>query len=253
MTKRIVLLTILSLVLTASFCVAQSNVHYSIGFRYQLSSWQLKDIYYYESEEAYDNQDSTELDSDMGHMYGPVVSLSVDKFAFSVNYMMGSWEFEKQYVDWGFDDDYVTVKPKRSELILTASYKVLPRLMVFLGFKSLILKEEYEYAGYSEFNDETELKGTGYGGGLSGSVPLTPTLQGYGTLGYMSIGGDFKEYEDVTGDPWGNLIFEGGIRLFLENTPIFGALGYRYESFTGSNVMNDAVLHGPILTVAFYK
>jgi hypothetical protein len=249
MTKRTIFLVILSLALTASFCLAQGNVHYSLGFRYQLSSWQLKDVYVYETAEAVLSGDSTELGSEMGHMYGPIVSLSVDKFAFSVNYMMGAWEFPKQFtIVWdgsAWDTDDVIVKPKRSELIVTASYKVLPRMMIFLGVKNLIMKEEYEYANYTEYNDEFEAKGTGFGGGVSGSLPLTPNLQGYGTLGYLSLGGDFEG--------WGNLIFEGGLRLFPRNMPIYGSLGYRYESFTGSDVMNDAVLHGPILTVAYYR
>jgi len=245
MLKSTIIASLMALGLLTATAYAQSDLHFSAGLRYQLSSWQVQDVYYYNSQEAAQNYDSTELGSEFGHLYGPIVSLSIQKFSFSVNYMMGSWEFPKQFVDLVFDTDDGTLTAKRSELIITASYQIIPRLMLFLGFKNLTLKEEFEFANYPEYNYDTENKGSGYGGGISGSYPFSPAIHGYGTLGYLSIGGDF--------DGWGNLIFEGGVRLFIKNVPVFGAVGYRYESFTGSGTMNDAVLHGPILTVAFYK
>ena len=250
MVRTYIILIVLALCLMAPLAFAQqSDVHFAVGLRYQLGSWQVKDIYYYDSEDALVNGDTTELGSEVGHMYGPMISISYQKFAVSFNYMMGSWEFPKQYLFiWtplGWDYDFAINTPTRNEMIVTLSYRVAPRIQVFVGYKYLTLKEKFEYDYYTEFDFEIENKGSGFGGGISASAPFSPTIHGYGTLGYMSIGGDFEG--------WGNLIAEGGIRLYLKNSPLYGAVGYRYEAFSESDTMNDAALHGPILTISYYK
>jgi len=246
--KKITIVFLLALCFSA-LTFAQSAIHYSLGLRYELASWDYKDLYYYKSWDDAQNDVKTEFGSEMGHLYGPTASINYQKIGFSVTYLMGSWEFPK-FPIWYTDgtyiyEDEVTLTEKRSDLILTVSYQVIPRLSIFLGFKSLTLTDEYEFRDLTDANFDSTVSGSGIGGGLSGSYPFSSMFHGYATLGYLSLGGDYEG--------WGNLIVEGGIRLYLKNTPIFGALGYRYESFTGSDITNDAVLHGPILTVSFYK
>jgi hypothetical protein len=249
MVKRFALFTIVSVFLTASVGLAQTDIHYSIGFKYQYASWEYKDIYTYD-----ESGDSSEFGSEMGHLYGPTASIGYEKFGVSISYLMGSWEYEKLtdyilYYDPGIGfywvEDEVTLTTDRNDLVLTISYRVVPRVSLFVGYKYLTLKHEVTYQEHSQFDGESEYKGSGYGGGAAGSFPLTPKIQAYGTLGYMTVGGDF--------DGQNNLIVEGGLRMYFGTSPIFGSLGYRYESFDGSDEVNDSVLHGPILTIAFYR
>ena len=244
MAKHSIIIGILSIFLIASVAFSQSDVHYSIGLRYQMASWDT-DMQYYASLDDLLNDVLTDFDSEMGHLYGPTASISYQKFGFSVTYLMGSWEFPSYpywYSDYfgNFEEDEVTETFKRSDLIITVSYRVLPRLSVFVGFKNLKLTTEYKFAYNTDWNEEVDATGSGPGGGIAGSMPFSPTLHGYATIGYMDIGGDFETE---------NLIGEGGLRMYFGSSPIFASLGYRYESFDGG----DTILHGPILTAAFYK
>jgi hypothetical protein len=257
MIKKAIFLCLLSILMTVPVVFGQkSNIHFQVGVRYQLASWNYKDATYYKSEDDLLNGVDTEFESEMGNIYGPTISVSYQKFGFSATYMMGAWEYPNQWVkiyhwyssynQWIWDDDdEMEYSIKRYDLVMTASYQVMPRLSVFLGFKNLIIKDKSSHGYYTSLDDEDTFTGSGVGGGLSGSYPFSPMFHGYATFGYLSLGGDYEG--------WGNLILEGGIRLYFKNTPIFAALGYRYESFTGSDTMHDAVLPGPVLTVAFYK
>jgi len=223
---------------------AQGTVHYSIGVRYELASWDFKGAYYYKTWDDYLNDVRTEFGSEMGNLFGPTASISYEKFGFSVTYLLGSWKFPK-YPYWWSDgfyiyEDEVTETSKRSDLVITASYQIIPRLSVFVGFKNLSLKTEYRFRDNTSFDSDATATGSGAGGGLSGSLPFTLRLHGYATVGYMKLGGDLDTE---------NIIAEGGLRLYFGNAPLFGSLGYRYESFDSG----DTILHGPILTVAFYK
>jgi hypothetical protein len=245
---RIVFLSALSVLATASLLMGQtSDLHYSLGLRYEMASWDL-DAFYYKTLEDYNNGVATEFGSEIGHLYGPTASLNYQKFGFSVTYLMGSWEYPTYPMMWYIDyysGDTLQINEtetwNRSDLVVTASYRLAPQLSVFVGFKSLTLEDEIEIEVAGIVADTTtEVSGSGAGWGLAGSIPFTPQLHGYGTVGFMYIGGDL-EVE--------NHIWEGGLRLYPQNMPFFGSVGYRYESFNGGGT----ILHGPILTVAFYK
>ena len=242
MAKRILVCSWLSLCLTAALAFAQYDVHYSIGLRYQYASWNTNQQYY-KTLDDYNNGVLTDFDSEMSHLYGPTASINYQKFGASITYLFGSWEFPKYpYWIWdgfNYDEDEVTETLKRADLVITVSYRVIPRLSVFVGFKSLSLEDEVKYRDYSDFDFTVESNGSGAGGGISGSLPLNRTLHGYATIGYMSLGGDLDTE---------NLILEGGFRMYFGKTPIYGSLGYRYESFDSG----DTILSGPALTLAYY-
>jgi hypothetical protein len=233
----------LVLCLSAGLTFGQYDVHYSVGIRYQLASWDYKGIYTHDV-----NGDSSKLGSKTGNLFGPVLSISTQKISFSITYLLGSWKYDNidtyiifydPYYGYFYDSDILGLTSKRTDLVITAAYQVIPRLSVFLGYKYLQLKHEFRYLNYPEVNEDVKGSGSGIGAGLSGSLQLAPKFHGYATLGYMHLGGDLDTE---------NLIAEGGLRLYFGTTPIYGSFGYRYESFDSG----DTILSGPVLTVAYY-
>jgi hypothetical protein len=249
MLKRMLICSWLVLCLSAGLTFGQYDVHYSVGIRYQLGMWDFPDTeYYYKTADDFYNDVRTVRKMQTGNLYGPTASISYQKYGFSLTYLTGSWnlptirsgavipidEYNGFQLYTDFDQTF-----KRSDLVVTASYQIIPRLSAFVGYKNLTLKVENKFKDVPDANSEDKSTGSGVGGGLSGSLQLAPKFHGYATLGYMHLGGDLDTE---------NLIAEGGLRLYFGTTPIYGSFGYRYESFDSG----DTILSGPVLTVAYY-
>lgn len=152
------------------------------------------------------------------------------------------------YDDYGvshlYDDYFIpfaAIEPSRKDLVLTASYQIIPNpnISIFAGMKNISYDYELNYTyealraeelglNYTDISDNNtsesfEFSGTGFGGGLSASFPLGRSGAFiYGSGAYMKIGGDIDA---------SNMTAEGGLGFKPRGVPVVGTVGYRYEGY----------------------
>lgn len=192
------------------------------------------------------------------------MSLKTGKIGLSATIFAGSgWSADNDYdyyviwTDGSFDNWYGTFKSEtsRMDVILAASYNIIPYVSIFAGYKNVSYSEQWEddwywieydqqgiylNDGHTPLEDENDYSGGGPGGGLGLNFPLTAnrSLIAAGSVGYFDLGGDLE---------YGDLIIEGGLNFIVgQNWVLSGS--YRHEAYE-----KDISISGPSIGLTYFK
>lgn len=164
MMKRVMILGILTISLIVVTGSLQSQTAVTIGGHY----WYAQPTY---KGDTFEN-----VEVGPGNMFGPYLNLRVGKIALGTSMFFGTFNWD--YKDYGFEFDI-----KRTDLNFSVGYSVARGITLFGAVKSLSLTGdqdvEYEYYDWEwdtyytyTAKVKAETKGTLYGGGISGVVPV---------------------------------------------------------------------------------
>jgi hypothetical protein len=254
-----ILLSLFVIALLALSVTAGSPVHFAVGGKYWITNWT----------NTYTNYDGETVTTDpvSGNMYGGTLSIKSGKLGVSGSFLLGSgWKWEDSWDEYLYYEGYpepdhyygsYSDKLKRTDIILTASYNLIPQLGLFAGYKSSVYNETYydeetyewydEYGNYDPYNSwyyyydaEFKTKGNGPGAGLALTLPVTQNkkLSAFGSLGYFNLGQDL-DTDDT--------IIEGGLNYVLGGSIILTG-SYRYEAYE-----KDVKIQGISAGLSFFK
>ena len=108
--------------------------------------------------EAFEN-----IEINQTSMYGPYLNLRVGRFTLGSSIFFGTF-------NWEYKDYQVDIDMKRNDLNFSAGFSILPRITLFGAVKVLSFTGEREDSRLGRF--DREIKGTMYGGGISGFMPF---------------------------------------------------------------------------------
>ncbi|NQS97231.1 MAG: hypothetical protein HQ591_02145 [candidate division Zixibacteria bacterium] len=268
-----VFLTVLFLLVLASFTFAQTTIHWAVSGKLFLANWEntYTDYVWDETEGDYVESNVTES---MGTkpMMGLTVGLKRAKIGLSLTLFTGSgWGVEEEWTEvWGdytymefFDYEF-----SRTDLIFAASYSLTPRISLFAGYKNISLEEKYLYREKwddglgdadsleAEYTYDYSLGGVGFG--VAFNYPVMPKLIPFANIGYFILGGEIEEEGLTTDLSSGNVTFELGANYVLTSN-IIASASYRFESFAttaefeGEEWDQDSAISGPSITLTYFK
>ncbi len=171
------------------------------------------------------------------NMIGPYLNLRSDKLTLGVSAFFGKYDFNDEIRDEGLEGkDEIS----RTDINVSAGYSVSRNVNLFLAYKSLTWKDEYEISGpygYYNYSGEVEAKGAFMGGGLSLMLPFSGSpLFLFGSAAYfpVSTGDDF---EDIS-----LFAYSAGLGIY-SSSGLSVMVGWRADSFKAKDEeINDEVL-----------
>ncbi len=165
--------------------------------------------------------EASDMDAKAGHLFGPYISLRMDRLSFG-----GSWFFG----NWDYSEDDFSYKIKRSDLNLSLGLSLNRNLTLFGAYKVLKLKEAFESEEWDIDADENTMWDMPYiGGGLSLTFPFPDSpLFLFGSGAYLV---NAKDEMKVTGvDPFLEEEYSYTQKVDDKITTFTVGLGYRMQS-----------------------
>jgi len=230
--------SVIFLLIVSTFALAQSPVHFAVSGKAWFAKWDFTLVDYY-------GEEQTESFG-TAPMFGLTGAIKKDKIGAIFTIFTGSgWGYDYEFNDPAFDytEEF---EISRTDFIFAASYNFIPQLAVFAGYKNVSYTAtiDYSFVDYTGFymdesgTVEQDLSGGGFGGGVSGNVPMIPgKLSGSGSVGYFNLGGDIDT---------GNLSIELGLNYSFLPFWIASA-SYRYETY------EEDIFAGPSVSVTFAR
>lgn len=241
--KRVMLLGVLAFSLIVITGSLQSQTAVTIGG------------HYWYAQPTYKGENFENVDISPGNMFGPYLNLRVGKFALGTSMFFGTFNWD--YKDFGFEFDI-----KRTDLNFSVGYSVARRITIFGAVKSLSLtgEEDVEYYdwtmdAYYTATIKAETKGTLYGAGISGVVPVgQSSLFLFYSAAYLT--GQIETTTTVDGTAMGDPI-EGDTNLTAVSvglgvqagSGITVMVGYRAD-LSGEDEGEERI-HGIMATMAY--